>query len=255
MERKHGWIPDKIDQRDYLFKSIQKTPTTQLPNVIDMRKFMTTVEDQGKIGSCVANALVGAIEYLYVWKILKRYSCLKPRDYSRLFVYYWARQLDNIIDDGGCTIRSAIKTLVDYGVCRERTWSYQHDRWSLKPDEDATAEALKKRATDYYRVGTLDELFSALADGYPVTFGAKLYQSFYLAETGNIPIPLRDDVFAGNHAMLACGYNLDTETILVRNSWGTNWGINGYCEMPIKYFEPIGNLVQDCWVVRTTTND
>jgi len=35
-----------------------------LPPVVDLRKGCSTVEDQGELGSCTANALSGALEFL-----------------------------------------------------------------------------------------------------------------------------------------------------------------------------------------------
>ncbi|CAF5065018.1 unnamed protein product, partial [Rotaria sp. Silwood1] len=35
-----------------------------LPPKVDLRPYMTTVEDQSRIGSCTANSLVGVYEYL-----------------------------------------------------------------------------------------------------------------------------------------------------------------------------------------------
>ena len=34
----------------------------------------------------------------------------------------------------------------------------------------------------------------------------------------------------GGHAMTVIGYN--KEGFIIRNSWGANWGINGYCIYP-----------------------
>ena len=58
----------------------------KLPPKVDLRPYMTIVEDQQQIGSCVANAVVGAYEYL-----AKRYHGDESLDVSRLFVYYNAR--------------------------------------------------------------------------------------------------------------------------------------------------------------------
>jgi C1A family cysteine protease len=250
MSRNYGWIPDVEDNRDLQYKSIQRS-VTDIPDKVDMRKFMTPVEDQGHIGSCVANAAVGALEYLYVFKILKRYSCLKARDYSRLFVYWHARQLDGIIGDDGCTIRSAMKALADNGTCREKYWPYNLNKWSVPPSDEAVKEATVK-ASDYFRVVSYQEILSALADDLPVVFGAKLYESFQstlVESTGLVKLPKPNEPFVGNHAMLAVGFDKAKDIIIVRNSWGSKWGMDGYCEMPGDYFRS-QDLVRDCWVIR-----
>ena len=62
-----------------------------LPPKVDLRKYMTKVEDQGQIGSCTANATAGAYEYL-----LNRNQGVNNYDISRLFLYYNTRALDKV---------------------------------------------------------------------------------------------------------------------------------------------------------------
>ena len=80
-KRGYGWVPDSPDQRDYLLSAVLKAPA-RLPAKVDLRPLCSKVEDQGQLGSCTANALAGAIEFLE----------LKDKvpfmDFSRLFIYY-----------------------------------------------------------------------------------------------------------------------------------------------------------------------
>src|SRR5262245_9280310 len=41
-----------------------RVPLASLPARVDLRPWMTKVEEQGALGSCTSNALVGALEYL-----------------------------------------------------------------------------------------------------------------------------------------------------------------------------------------------
>ena len=61
--------------------------SSQLPKKVDLRPFMPTIEDQGQVNSCTANATVGALEYLFRTKANLNIEA------SRLFVYYNARKL------------------------------------------------------------------------------------------------------------------------------------------------------------------
>jgi len=81
-----GWIPDIPDQRDYLLKTILRVPA-KLPRKMDLRPLCSKVEDQGQLGSCTANALAGALEFLEIKD--KVYF----KDFSRLFIYYNERAM------------------------------------------------------------------------------------------------------------------------------------------------------------------
>ncbi len=54
----YGWVPDRPDQRDKLYSAIAKPPKA-MPSKMDLSGLCSPVEDQGQLGSCTANALVG----------------------------------------------------------------------------------------------------------------------------------------------------------------------------------------------------
>ena len=86
---------------------------------MDLRALCSPVEDQGQLGSCTANALVGMLEYL---EIVHRFPFV---DLSRLFVYYNERVIEHSVhDDSGAMLRDGIKTLAKQGVCPEENWPY-----------------------------------------------------------------------------------------------------------------------------------
>ena len=232
-ERKFGWIPDKEDKRDLPYKlRIKKRPLS-----VDLSPQMPFAYDQLNIGSCVANGTAGAIEYNF--KIM-HHVVHTP---SRLFIYYNARVLeDSANEDSGCMIRDAIKTVARDGSCDEQIWAYDPKQYKVKPNKTCYKEAKKDLVTRYERIRNLNETLDCIASGYPVIFGVTLYNNFE-PKDGIIPMPAGGEM--GGHCMLACGYNDNTRLILVRNSWGLEWGKKGYCQIPYEYFEQ----AEDCWSI------
>lgn len=100
-----GWLPDYPDFRDYTLNDgqiqalLQKTNHIRLAEkpefarAVDLREWCPSVEDQGTIGSCTANAAVGLVEYF------ERRSFGKYIDASRLFLYKTTRNLLQRISD------------------------------------------------------------------------------------------------------------------------------------------------------------
>ncbi|CAF0856504.1 unnamed protein product [Adineta steineri] len=228
----------------------------QLPPKVDLRANMTSVEDQSKIGSCVANSLAGAYEYLA--KKGNGYGI----DVSRLFIYYNARASKNQsgeLTDSGCSMTDGIETLQEYGVCLESMWPYNIQNVNVTPDQQTYQAADDFKITEAFQVDLdLNQMKSCLAQGFPFTFGLKLFTSFdKAAKSGVVPIPDPDEQSReshGSHALLAVGYSDQSYSFIVRNSWGKYWGDNGYCYIPYDYMtDP--NLCFDMWTVRQLASD
>ena len=68
---------------------------------------------------------------------------------------------------------------------------------------------------------------------------------------GEIPMPHRGEKLEGGHAVLAIGYDMNKKiektkgALLIRNSWGADWGDKGYGWLPFAYVE--SGLADDFW--------
>jgi C1A family cysteine protease len=242
----YGWLPDIPDNRDHLYGAVSKIPA-KLPAKADLRSGCSKVEDQKELGSCTANALAGALEFL-----MKKDN-LKFNDMSRLFIYYNERVIEHSVKtDSGAMIRDGIKTLAKQGACLEKSWPYVIAKFAAKPPKTCYLEALDYQILSYARINTVDEMRACLASGYPLVFGFAVYESFetqQVAKSGIVDMPKTNEKMLGGHAVLAVGYDDAAKRFIVRNSWGTNWGMQGYFTMPYDYLAN-RNLSDDIWTIR-----
>jgi len=269
-----GWLPDYPDFRDYTVEhEAVKSMLAQagaensanagadlLPTA-DLRAWCSPIEDQGSLGSCTANAGVGMVEYF------ERKSFGKHIDGSRLFLYKVTRALLHSTGDTGAFLRTTMGALVLFGVPPEEYWPYVVADYEKEPSGFCYAFASNYQAISYYRLdppGTsatvlLTRIKTNLAVGLPSMFGFTVYNSYTQSgKTGKIPYPTAGEKIVGGHAIVAVGYDdtikikntnsgavETTGALLIRNSWGTGWGMAGYGYLPYEYVNK--GLAADWW--------
>ena len=247
----YGWVPDLPDHRDQVYAA-PAVFLTALPTSVDLRPECPPVYDQGQLGSCTGNSIAGAIQFEQIKQKMKDFV---P---SRLFIYYNERVMENTVDsDSGAQIRDGIKSVAKLGAPPENPdWPYDIARFRDKPPAIAYQHAAKNKVVLYQRVNrALGQMKGCLASGYPFVFGFTVYDSFESAEvarTGHLSMPQPGETVAGGHAVLAVGYDDQSQRFIVRNSWGVNWGMQGYFTMPYAYLMD-ANLADDYWTIRLVT--
>src|SRR6266571_4110762 len=199
----YGWLPDLPDHRD-LFYSAVAPRLVSPPDKVDLRPKCSPVEDQGQLGSCTANSLAGALEFL------ENLDGTRFVDLSRLFVYYNERVIEGTVgQDSGAFIRDGIKSLAKQGVCPEQDWPYRISAFRKKPRAACYRAAKKHRIKSYHRISTVHEMRSCLAEGFPFVFGFTVYDAFEsaaVARSGVLNMPGPKEKVAGGHAVMAVGY-------------------------------------------------
>ena len=214
-----------------------------LPSTVDLRPHCPPVVDQGHTESCTANALAGAYGYL------EGRIAGKQVPISRLFIFYNDRMLeDRVAADGGAMICDGVKGLKRYGACEETTWPFDPSQVKQKPHARAYDEGQGHEVDQAATVAVdLHAMRHCLAEGYPFVFGLEI-DDFEPDTRGFVKRPTsKKDL--GGHAMCCVGYIDAQKVFIVRNSWGTRWGDQGYCYVPYDWMtDP--DACSDLWTLR-----
>ena len=247
----YGWIRDLPDDRDFVYGAPLVRFPQGLPPSVDLRSECPPVYDQGQLGSCTGNGIAGAIEF--------DQRKLGNREFtpSRLFIYYNERVIEGTVSqDAGAQIRDGIKAVATLGAPPETDWPYDIAKFAQRPPPQAYSDAKQDLVSAYARVvQDITQMRGCLAEGYPFVFGFTVYESFEsasVAQTGVVPMPATGEAVLGGHCVVAVGYDDTKRQFTIRNSWGTGWGLNGYCLMPYEYLiNP--RLASDFWTIRSVT--
>jgi len=244
----YGWVRDLPDARDFTYGAPLFRFPQGLPPSVDLRSEFPPVYNQGQLGSCTANSIAGAIEFD------QRKQGVKEFTPSRLFIYYNERVMERTVSqDAGAQLRDGVKSVATLGAPPETDWPYDISKFAQKPPKQAYTDARSDLVTTYARVTQdLTQMRGCLAEGYPFVFGFTVYESFEsqaVAKTGEVPMPTTGEAVVGGHAVVAAGYKDDQRVFIVRNSWSSGWGLNGYFLIPYEYLiSP--HLATDFWTIR-----
>jgi C1A family cysteine protease len=232
------------------------------PASMDWRNYCSPVENQKNLGSCTANAAVGVVEYF------ERRAFGKYIDGSRLFVYKTTRNLMGVTGDTGAWLRDTMGALTLCGVAPEKYWPYVVADFDNDPSAFVYALADNYEALRYFchdplgqnvpRDRVLARVKAFLAAGIPSMFGFVGFGSFGKSDVkGGISFPCPGERAKWGHAIMALGYDDNkkitntqcnkktTGALLIRNSWGTGWGDNGYGWLPYGYVT--SGFANDFW--------
>lgn len=239
------------DPRDLKLHQIITAPIDEstLPKKVDLRADWKIL-DQGSLGSCVSNSVAACIRHA---RIRDKRTVYDP---SRLYIYWFGRFIEGTVsEDSGLYVRDAYKAVDTYKVCSENNWPYNIDRFTDKPAPHAVAAASTHNGFKYIAVPQDRVMIKKnLADGYPISFGADLWEDFMSAEvarTGKVPMPDFTQESIGGHCMSIIGYDDDAKVFIIANSWSTTWGDGGFAYIPYDYILNKDH-VSDFWTVRSS---
>ena len=200
---------------------------------VDLRKYSTPIGDQGQTGRCSAFAWTHAIEMSR--NMLNEESPRLSPNFTMLEFQRMqgdARDYQYAYQGGDGTISGPDpgEVLVENGTCRQELWP--DDRPTpLSREEQLEADAQRYKLEGVPLPIAIDDVKKVLSAGCPVHVSMNTGAAFSdVGRDGRFNAAEAPSGMHGRHAMLIVGYVGNFFTL--KNSWGTDWGDQGYCYVP-----------------------
>ena len=195
----YGFVPSKMDGTELEFKGVEM----ELPKELSYRDYLPKVINQGMRPICVPCSISSYINYS-----INLEDGINDRDNKVDYEDIYSHRTDE--GDNGMSFKDALHYL-------------RHN--CAKVGDDC-----KKVINRYAKVGSVMQLKQALVMNGPCIGGLPVYDSY----RPNFWTRLSSDTFQGGHAIAIVGY--DEEGFIIRNSWGSGYGDDGYYIIPYNEF-------------------
>lgn len=158
--------------------------------------------NQGSVGDCTENAGVGALGSGPLWNHLD------------------TAQQGQLNEGLSVSMYSDEEVILGYGP--------------YPPNDNggdglAACQVMQQRGyiSGYTHCLSLDDILAAISDGNPVMIGSNWYDSFDSPDSNGLVSISPNATVRGGHEYLARGVKNEGQLILLDNSWGDSFGVNG----------------------------
>jgi hypothetical protein len=177
---------------------------------------------------------------------------------SVLYQYYFARNAAKLqtTDDVGLSVTNGMVGLMAYALVAEDVWPFDPAKINEEPPQDVRDQMIEFATIDVRDVWDgVDGPMRNMADNKPILFRfvgpPEMIRE--AGKTGKMRAwggaPPADRTKAG-HAMVVVGYDLASQSLLIRNSFGADWGDGGHFTMPLDtYHATACNMVSFAEIV------
>lgn len=207
--------------------------TPDIKVAYDVRHLFGPVRDQGPRPTCLAFAASDT------------HAGARPGwdPLSCEFAFYQAQQRGKRPPSTGATLGHMLDTLRLDGQPHEAGWPYL----GVTPADSASWSPPTSLGPMFARQGhegpaSFAAARSHLVNGTPVMLLMMLSASFFSPAPGGVVTPASGEapLVAVRHAVIgvACGQADGDEAILVRNSWGAGWGVDGHAWLTERFVAP-----------------
>jgi len=210
----------------------------EIPDSIDWRTYgaVTPIKNQGQCGSCWAFSSTGSIEGAWFRKTQKLVSLSEQNlvDCTGPYGNYGCR--------GGWQENAYKYIKANGGIDSESSYPYYAVQYSCRYNSAYNTA----QVTGYVDLPHYDEnsLKQAVATQGPVAVAIDASRSSFQSYKSGVYYDAGCSQTALDHAVLVVGYGHDAtanqDYWLVKNSWGTWWGMQGYIKMIRNYSNHCG---------------
>lgn len=214
---------------------------SNLPSSVDLSDYFPPIGDQGQYGTCVAWACGYNLRSFIDAKAGEYTTFTDSKKYSPKDLFLSIS--DRGDDCNGAFFESAFDVMVSRGVATLSTVPYT-DLGDCSQDVESswTSNANDHKIENYRDIDVdVATIKTYLANGRAVVFGAKLGDEFMDSNSDDV-LDYQTYGYTGQHAyhaMILCGYD-DSKgsngAFRVVNSWGSDWGDNGYIWVDENFF-------------------
>jgi|GEM_PF-5738278 len=193
--------------------------------------FFPTPGSQGNVGSCVAWTTGYAYASFYFSAINKWGKPVNSTQImSPAFIYNDIRSC-NCGPQCGTYIADALNLLKNKGVVSWQNMPYS-DKTCNRPGQELYSTASKNKIGGWNRLIdrlNFNEYKENLSNDVPIIIGVPLGSQFSSYGFKKTADPFKcTQLSSGSHAMLIVGYDDNKRAFKIMNSWGKDWGVNGY---------------------------
>lgn len=239
-ERILNIVPSKKTEDDWTFLTAASSNViraVRIPSSVDLRETWWKIGDQGQTGSCVGWSCADSV---LRWHFTKA-GLLKNDKLSVRFIWMASKETDEFnsrpttfIEEAGTSLKSALDVARKYGCVLEQDLPFNLSTQSFDTEDTFYSKASQFKIRAYYNLHRGDRIVhwkNWLASNGPIFTALSVDDEWYNAPKGMLN-KYKGPGYGG-HAVAIVGYT--KARFIVRNSWGTGWGDDGFAYASYAY--------------------